>query len=123
MAQRIAGICFFKVDGIQFSLRGAFTVQPLDTDKTGIAGQDGFHGYSEMPVVPYIEGEISDRGTLSLKALQDITDSTVTAELANGKVYILSDAFYAGKEAPIETVDGKIKVRFEGANCSEQLSA
>ena len=61
MATRIAGIAFLKLDGIQFSLRGALTVSPLDTEKEAITGQDGFHGYKEMPKVAFIEGEISGR--------------------------------------------------------------
>ena len=122
MATRIAGIAFLKLDGIQFSLRGALTVSPLDTEKEAITGQDGFHGYKEMPKVAFIEGEISDRGGLSLKALQAVTDSTITAELANGKVYVLRDAFCAAA-IELDTVDAKTKVRFEGASCEELLAA
>jgi hypothetical protein len=59
MAQRIAGIAFLTVDGDQMALRGNFTVSPSPVERTMIAGQDGVHGYQELPRVPYIEGDLS----------------------------------------------------------------
>ena len=60
MAQRIAGIAFLKVDGNQYPLRGNFTVTPSVIERAGLAGQDYIHGYSEMPRVPSIEGDVSE---------------------------------------------------------------
>lgn len=120
-AQRIAGICFFKVDGQQYPLRGSFKVQPFNTKKEGIAGQDGIHGYKETPIIPFIEGEVSDLGSFSLSQLQQVTNSTITAELANGKVYTLRNAWFV--DAPdLDAVDGKITIKFEGRSCIEQTA-
>ncbi len=120
-AERIAGVCFFKRDGVQYSLRGSFSVEPLSFTKEGIAGVDGVHGYKETAKVPSIEGEITDRGLLSIKDLEDVRDSTITAELANGKVYVLRNAWFAG-DAKLDAVDGKVTVKFEGVECRESLS-
>lgn len=121
-ANRVAGVCFLKVDGVQYSLRGSFKVQGIMTQKSGVAGLDGVHGYKEVPVVPSIDGEITDSPTLSIAAFQNITDSTVTAEMATGKTYILQNAWYAGT-AELEGDEGKITVKFEGMKIIEDMTA
>lgn len=121
-AQLIAGVCFLKVDGVQYSLRGNFSVQPLSFQNEGIAGQDGVHGFKQTVLVPSIEGDLSDLGSFSVAGLQNVTNSTVTAELANGKVYILRNAWFAGP-AKIDAAEGKIAVKFEGLSCEEDLAA
>ncbi len=117
-ANRIAGIAWLKVDGRQYPLRGGFTVSPSPTERTGIAGQDYVHGYSEMPRVPFIEGDVSTTPEVSLETLQDVTDATVQAELANGKKYVLRNA-WTKSAFEINTRDGQIRVRFEGLDCQE----
>lgn len=118
MAQRFAGIAFLTVDGNQLALRGNFTVSPSAVERTMIAGQDGVHGYQELPRVPYIEGDISTIPGLSLESLEAETDSTVVAQLANNMQYTLSGATCkAGLEA--NTRDGQVRVRWEGLICDE----
>ena len=123
MAQRFAGIAFLMVDGDQLALRGNFTVSPSSVERTMIAGQDRVHGYQELPRVPYIEGDISTIPERSLEALEDQTDVTVVAQLANNKQYTLIGATC---KAALEnnTRDGQVRVRWEGLWCEEQaLSA
>lgn len=121
-AERIAGICYFKVDGHQYSVRGNMKVQPLDTKKTGIAGSDGVHGFKEEFQTPYIDLDITDRGSLSMKTLQSYKNVTVTAELANGKTYVLRNAWYAG-EGEIDGSEGKTTAKFEGLECLESMTS
>src|SRR5215471_6255520 len=113
MAQRFAGIAFLSVNGNFMALRGNFTVSPSGVERTMIAGQDGVHGYQELPRVPYIEGDISTVPQLNLSDLEAQTDVTVVAQLANGKQYTLAQASCkAGFEA--NTRDGQARVRWEG---------
>ena len=114
---RVAGIATFKRDGAPYALRGTLTIQPLNTKKEAVIGVDGFHGYKEEPIAAYIEAEVTV-GSFSVKALQGVTNSTITAELPNGTVYALRQAFFAG-ESSIDAGDGKVKIRFEGAECVE----
>jgi Phage tail tube protein len=118
MAQRFAGIAFLSVDGNQLALRGNFTVSPSAVERTMIAGQDGVHGYQELPRVPYIEADLSTVPGLSLEALLTETDSTVIAQLANNMQYTLSNATCRGGLEE-NTRDGQVRVRWEGLICDE----
>jgi len=118
MAVRMAGVAYMKVNGGQLPLRGNFTVSPSAVERTMIAGQDYVHGYQELPRVPWIEGDISTRPEVSMEALEAMVDVTVTAELANGRTYVLKEA---ACKAALEnnTREGQFRVRFEGTSCEE----
>ena len=118
MAQRFAGIAFLMVDGNQLALRGNFTVSPSAVERTMIAGQDGVHGYQELPRVPYIEGDISTVPDVNLEDLEAQTDVTVVAQLANGKQYTLAGAT-CKSALEANTRDGQVRVRWEGLWCEE----
>jgi hypothetical protein len=118
MAQRIAGIAFLKVDGQLYPLRGNFTVSPSALERAGIAGQDYVHGYSELPRVPYIEGDVSLDPALSMVDVEAITQSTITAELANNKTYVLREA-WCRSALELNTREGQTRIRFEGVSCDE----
>ena len=117
-AIRVAGTCFVKRDGVQYSLKGSLTIQPLSVERTGVTGMDGIHGYSETPVVPFIELEVTKTPDLSVKAFEGVTDSTITAELADGTVYVLRNAWFSG-QLSVDGGEGKVKLKFEGLACNE----
>lgn len=115
---RIGGKIFVKSDGQQYRAKGSWTFN-LGVDKReGIAGSDSVHGYKEMPVVPFIEGTITDSADLSLEALFKTKDATITLELANGKIISLTDAWFSG-DSNVTTEEGEIDARFEGLNAEE----
>ncbi|HVG51159.1 MAG TPA: phage tail tube protein [Xanthobacteraceae bacterium] len=119
MAQKFAGIAFLNAGGQQLALRGNFTVSPSPVERTMIAGQDGVHGYQELPRVPYIEGDISTMPDMRLEDLDGQTDVTVVAQLSNGWQYALIGATCkAALEANAR--DGQVRVRWEGLWCEEQ---
>lgn len=118
----IAGIAFLKVDGVQYDLRGNFKVMPATVERTGVAGGDGaVHGFTQKGLVPSIEGDLTDTGGLSISAITGLTNSTVTLELINGKVYVLNQAWYSGP-TNLNAVEGSLPVKFEGFNCTEILA-
>ena len=116
---RVAGVAYFKVDGKQFSAKGSFTHNITPTTREGVSGQDGTHGYKEMPKVPYIEGTITTVEGFDMEALHEIDDATVTLECANNTAVMLRNAWYAG-DGEVNTEEGETGVRFEGLS-GEQL--
>lgn len=115
---RIGGLLSLRVDGTQYEARGNFQVTPGTVRRTGVAGQDYVHGYIEEPIVPQIRGDISIGNMLSLEALEQITDSTVQVALANGRTYVLADAWVTAAFV-INAHDGMVEVTFEGLTCNE----
>lgn len=118
MGTRVAGIAFVKIDGDQLPLKGNFTVSPSALERTGIAGQDYVHGYQELPRVPFIEGDITLHPNVSMEDLETIVNSTVTAELFNGKIYVLRNA-WTRAAFELNTGEGQVRVRWEGESCDE----
>jgi hypothetical protein len=114
----VAGTAYLKVDGNQYPLKGNFTISPSPVERTGIAGQDGVHGYQELPRVPSIEGDISLVAELSTEDIEAITDATVQADLINGHTYVLRNA-WCKAAFDLNTGDGQTRVRFEGLACDE----
>jgi hypothetical protein len=118
----IGGTAYIKVDGTQYKMKGNWKVAPNAVMRKGVAGMDGTHGYIEAYQVQYAEGDISDYGGLSIQALQNITSSTVTISLVNGKTYVVVSGWYAST-GELDVVQGQTTVRFEGMDVTEMLAS
>lgn len=116
--QRRAGIIGLQINGEMQDAKGDFTYNVGAPKREAIIGSDRVHGYKETPQVPFIEGAITDRGNLDLSALVNTRDATVTLTLANGKVIVLGEAWYAG-DGNVGTGEAEIEVRFEGITGEE----
>ena len=115
---RVGGIIELKVNSSLLSAKGNFTYNIGRNKKEAVLGADNVHGYKEMPQVPFIEGEITDKASLDLDAMLTATDATVYLRLANGKVIVLRNAWHAG-EGTGNTEEGNIGVRWEGMSGEE----
>lgn len=118
MAQRRGGIIQVAVNGVLYQAKGNWTYNLGRPMREALVGSDTVHGYTEKPQVAFIEGEITDSGTLDLAALVSMTDATVTLQLANEKMIALSDAWFAGAGTG-NTEEGNVAVRFEGISAEE----
>lgn len=118
MGIRVGGVAYVKVDGNNIAARGNFVIHPTEFERTGVAGQDSVHGYTEMPRVPAIEGDVTTDPGVSIMDMLGITDSTVQIECANGMVYVLRNAWQAGL-VDLNTVEGSGKFRWEGLSMDE----
>src|SRR5262245_47052086 len=116
--QRRAGIISFRVNGEQFDAKGSFSYSLGEPKRDAVIGSDAVHGFTEKPQVPYIEGQITDRASMNLRALLQMEDETVTLALGNGKTVSLANAWYAA-EGKGESEEGNIEVRFEGLSAEE----
>lgn len=115
---KVAGTAFIKVDGQQLALAGSLTVDPTLVEREGLTGLSGVVGYKENNMVPSIEMEVFVTQDTNLKVLKDATDVTVTAELANGKVFSLRNAWLASRIA-MNAAEGTASLKFEGHQMEE----
>jgi len=118
MSQRRGGLIQVQVNGEVFDAKGNWTYNLGRPKREAIIGMDVVHGFKETPQAAFIEGEITDRGTLDLATLVSLVDATVTLSLANGKVIVLRDAWFAG-DGTGNTDEGNVDARFEGSGAEE----
>ncbi len=118
MSNRIAGLLEVAVNGTVYQAKGNYTYNLGKNKRDGIVGADRVHGYKELPQLPYIEGEITDSSDLDVETLVLVDDATLTLKLANGKIFVLRDAWYAAT-GDIQTEEANIAVRFEGKSAEE----
>ena len=115
---RRGGIISIKKNGEILDAKGNFTYNKGSVKRDAVVGHDRVHGYKELPQVPFIEGEVTDSNGLSLEDFTNTVDATITLDLANGKTFVLRDAWYAS-EGNVQTEEGNIAVRFEGMDGEE----
>ena len=112
---RLAGVASVTIDGQAYSISGEGTYRPSGSKRESLMGQDGYHGYSEMPQPGKISWKGRDSGAIDVGALGEAADATVVLSLANGKTIIGRNMARVG-EGPIEvnTEDATFSVEFEG---------
>lgn len=115
---RVGGIIEFKANGELYSAKGSWTYNLGKPKRDPVIGHDAVHGHKELPQAPRIEGTITDRSDMSLEALLTLENATCTLRLANGKVIVLREAFYAG-EGDVTTEEGEIQALFHGTSAEE----
>ena len=119
---RRAGAIFFKIDSVLRDAKGNFTYNVGGPKREAMINADlSVAGYKEMGQVPFIEGEVTDQRDLVLADLVNLENTTVTLELASGKVFSLTSAWYAG-DGNAQTEEANIEVRFEGLEAEETNS-
>lgn len=110
---RIAGTTYFKIDGDQLSLTGGIEV-PLNTlIRDDVIGLDGSIDTKETFKAPYIKGTFKVPKDFPTDKVTTAMNMTVTAELANGMVYVLREAWLSG-EASFNAEEGTADLEFHG---------
>jgi hypothetical protein len=118
MALRIAGTAYVTVDGNSIPLRGNLTIAFSPVERTMLAGQDGIHGYQELPRVQSIELDMSTMPDSLLEDLDGQVNSTVVVQSANGTIYSLTEAMCTAALDP-NLRDGQVRVKWEGVAMEE----
>lgn len=116
---RLAGVASITVNGAAYSIAGEGTYRPSRSKRESLMGQDGVHGYSEMPMPGKISWKGRDSGAINIGALNDASNATVVLESANGKVIIGRNMWRSGEPIEVNTEDGTFTVEFEGADVQE----
>lgn len=115
---RRAGVINIQANGVVYDAVGNFSWNLGFNKRDGMVGPDKVHGYTEKPQIPYIEGEIRDSQDITMAALMDLDDATITLQAANGKTYMWREAWYAA-EGTGQTEEANIQFRFESMSAEE----
>jgi len=115
---RVGGIITLRLNGEVQKAKGVFSYNIGAPMREEVIGSNGDVDFSEKPQAPMVEGEITDRGDMDLRALLLFENGTVTLELANGKTIVIGGAFFAGS-GEVQTEEGNIKVKFIGSTGEE----
>lgn len=117
--KRVGGIIELKINGNLFQAKGSFTYNLGAPKREAVVGSDAVHGYKEVPQAPMIEGKITDSPDLDLvNSLLTLSDATATLSLANGKIIVLREAFYAG-DGNATSEEGEVEFKLQGTSCQE----
>ena len=109
MGKKVAGTVYAKVDGGQLTVTGGVECPLSDKKRETVAA--GFFKEEDLP--PYVKLTAIDDPDLPIKQIMASTNSTITAELANGRVYVLSGAYVIG-EPSSKGDDGTIEFEWNG---------
>lgn len=116
--KRIAGIVNVTWNGNVINVVGNISWNLGQNKREGLAGPDRVHGYKENVQIPFIEGEGRIVSGMSVKEFVNITNATVTAVLATGKIVMITDAWYEG-EGTAGTEEATLPFKFCGETGDE----
>jgi len=115
---RLAGTANLSVDGKSYMLVADFEYNPSKKTRETLSGMDDVHGYSEKPRPGSISATIRDSGGLTVADLNDMTNVTIVAELANGKT-IIGRNMWTIEDQTAKAADATIEVKWEGPSVTE----
>ena len=116
--QRLAGIAYINADGSNYMLAGDLVYSVSSVSRKTMTGQDRVHGYAEKPHAGYIAGTLRDSAGTPASTFNAMTNVTVVLQLANGKV-VTGRNMWTVDAQEVDTQEGKIAVRWEGASVEE----
>ena len=117
-SNRIAGTAYLAIDGKSYALVGEFSWKPSTPTREPLMGMDGFHGYKEKPGYGMISATLRDGNKVSVTDLGDITNATITVELANTKT-IIGRNMFTTEQPETDAEEGTIKLAWAGPSVTE----
>jgi hypothetical protein len=119
MASLIGGKFTISCDGVAYYASGVFKYGAGFDKREAVLHSGGVAGFKTSAVAPYISGELIDNDSLSISNIANMTDSTITLDLANGKQIVLRGAYCTNDNGLEVDTDGKITIKFEGQSLEE----
>ena len=109
---RLAGVVAMTIDGDAWDVVGDLEYSPSTVARETLKGQTAVEGYSEMPMQGYLSMNLRDRPDETVFSLNTKTNSTIIAQLANGKTVYGYGMWQTG-EIGVNTQEGSFSIRFE----------
>lgn len=120
-SRRLAGVASLLIDGNAYDLVGDLVYNVSTLARTSLVGQDGVHGFSEMPFAGFISATLRDGGNFAVQGFNQLTSSTVQSSIASGK-QIVGSGMWCVETQEVRTQEGTFTVRFEGDTVQEVLA-
>lgn len=115
---RLAGVAFLTIRGRAVRLAADAEYQVSGSVRETLTGQDGVHGYKETPIPGHIFMTARDANDVSVADFDDMTNETVTLELANGKL-VIGRNMWKTEAIAVKTAEGTFELKFEGPDVTE----
>jgi len=121
---RLAGVAYLTVNGQSYMLAGDLGYSTGKVKRETLVGQDQVHGFAETPRAPFISATLRDAGNLTVNDFNNMTNETVTLELANGKT-VIGRNLWTVEAQEVKTSEGTFEVKWEGfsGSVTEQLAS
>ena len=113
MGKKLAGTCYFKVDGEQHEVSGKVEAPLTSTNRSTLMSTSGVAGYKEEQRTPFIKATLFIGSSFPREKLEETDDMSITVEFANGTVYTLSSAYVVG-EPSYDSDAGTAEYEFNG---------
>jgi hypothetical protein len=118
---RRSGVAAGFVNGVPYDIIET-RYSPSKSVRETLKGQNGIHGFSEMPQQGRIVMSIRDAGGMSVADFSDMSDVEVQLSLANGKT-VGGAGMWCTEAVEVNTVEATMEVTFEGASVTETLAS
>jgi hypothetical protein len=115
---RLAGTASITVSGRNYMLVGELSYDPSTVKRETKTGQDGVHGFGEMPKAGKISGTLRDSGDLTVADINGMVNETVVLTLANGKT-IIGRNMWTVESQEVKTAEATFEVVWEGPSVTE----
>lgn len=115
---RLAGVAYLTIDGKAYRLAGDFEYSVSKISRETLIGQDGVHGYKEMPKAGHLAGTLRDGADLTIGTLNNMTNVSGIVELANGKMITGRNMWQVG-DLDVKSTEGTVEFRLEGPDVTE----
>lgn len=117
----LAGISRFTINGTSWRVKsGSATIVIIEKKLEAIVGLNGIDGFKVTRQPCKIDLSVNMADNFSAKALEGLTDATVTVETRGGAQYMIFKAGYTG-DGEIDLESGSVKITFEGETGREVL--
>lgn len=114
----IGGTIYVRIGGEQQWASGDWEYTLGLRKREPVMLTDRLAGYTETPRPATLKGTIIDHDELDVRALQSLTDATITLDLANGKSVVFSQATETS-DGTIKANSGEISVEFTAVSAEE----
>lgn len=120
-SRRLAGVAAMTIDGDAWDVVSELEYSPSTVTRETMKGQTAVEGYSEMPQQGYMSMTLRDRSDETVYSLNQKTNATIVAQLANGKTVYGAGMWQTG-EIGVNTQEGTFSIKFEGASVVESTT-